>query len=140
MKYVANTEYTENLTESEKRKLRKQTKHYVSKENLLYYVSAKGETRRVVRETEKHRILYFSVQMKLNDVEGTYHCPLCNKPSVQDVVGCDNCMEWCLTKEPKSKTWFCGYCDLKPYKNIVEFVIKVISSCTLIYVSMEQIA
>ena len=55
--------------------------------------------------------------MKLNDVEGAYHCPLCNKPSVKDVVGCDNCMEWyhlkclCLTKEPKSKKWFCGYCD-----------------------------
>ena len=57
LKYVENTEYTENLTESEKRKLRKQAKHYVSKDNLLYYVSAKGETRRVVRETEKHRIL-----------------------------------------------------------------------------------
>ena len=42
------------LTESEKRKLRKQAKHYVSKDNLLYYVGAKGETRRVVRETEKH--------------------------------------------------------------------------------------
>ena len=47
--------------------------------------------------------------MKLNDVEGSYHFPLCNKPSVQDVVGCDNCMQWhhlkclCLTKEPKSK-------------------------------------
>lgn len=57
LKYVENTEYTENLTESEKRKLRKQAKHYVSKDNLLYYVSAKGENRRVVRETEKHRIL-----------------------------------------------------------------------------------
>jgi hypothetical protein len=57
LKYVENTEYTENLTESEKRKLRKQAKHYVSKDNLFYYVSAKGETRRVVRETEKHRIL-----------------------------------------------------------------------------------
>jgi hypothetical protein len=33
-----------------KRKLRKQAKHYVSKDNLLYYVSAKGENRRVVRE------------------------------------------------------------------------------------------
>ena len=110
------------------------------RKTFLYYASAKGETRRVVRETEKHRILYFSVQMKLNDVEGAHHCPLCNKQSVQDVDGCDNCMEWCLTKEPKLKTWFCGYCDLKPYKNIVEFVIKVISSCTLIYVSMEQIA
>ena len=33
---------------------RKQAKHYVSKDNLLYYVGAKGETRRVVRETEKH--------------------------------------------------------------------------------------
>jgi hypothetical protein len=49
--------------------------------------------------------------------EGAYHFPLCNKPSLQDVVGCDNCMEWyhfkclCLTKEPKSKMWFCGYCD-----------------------------
>ena len=42
------------LTESEKRKLRKQAKHYVSKDNHLYYVGAKGETRRVVRETEKH--------------------------------------------------------------------------------------
>jgi hypothetical protein len=40
-----------------KRKLRKQAKHYVSKDNLLYYVSAKGETRRVVRKTGKHRIL-----------------------------------------------------------------------------------
>ena len=38
--------------------------------------------------------MYFSVQMKLNDVEGAYHCPLCNKPSVQNVVGCDNFMEW----------------------------------------------
>ena len=28
------------------------------------------------------------------------------------------------------------YCDLKPYKNLVEFVIKVISFCVLIYVSM----
>ena len=37
-----------------KKKLRKQAKHYVSKDNLLYYVGAKGETRRVVRETEKH--------------------------------------------------------------------------------------
>jgi hypothetical protein len=55
--YVENTEYTEHLTESEKRKLRKQAKHYVSKDYLLYYVSAKGENRRVVRETEKHRIL-----------------------------------------------------------------------------------
>ena len=55
-KYAENTEYTENLTESEKRKLRKQA-NYVSKDNLLYYVSAKGETRRVVRKTEKHRIL-----------------------------------------------------------------------------------
>jgi hypothetical protein len=36
------------LTESEKRKLRKQAKHYVSKDNLLYYIGAKGETRRVV--------------------------------------------------------------------------------------------
>jgi hypothetical protein len=27
LKYVENTEYTENLTESEKRKLRKQAKH-----------------------------------------------------------------------------------------------------------------
>ena len=37
---------------------RKQAKHYVSKDNFLYYVGAKGETRRVVsRETEKHRIL-----------------------------------------------------------------------------------
>ena len=42
------------LTESEKKKLRKQAKHYVSKDNLLYYVGANGETRRVVRETEKH--------------------------------------------------------------------------------------
>jgi hypothetical protein len=67
--------------------------------------------------------MYFSVQMKLNDVEGSYHFPLCNKPSVQDVVGCDNCMEWLL--------WL-----LKPHKNVVEFVIKVISSCALIYVSM----
>ena len=57
LKYVENTEYTENLTESEKRKLRKQAKQYVSKDKLLYYVSANGETRRVVRETEKHRIL-----------------------------------------------------------------------------------
>jgi hypothetical protein len=57
LKYVENTEYTENLTEIEKRKLRKQAKHYVSKDKLLYYVSAKGETRRVVRKTEKHRIL-----------------------------------------------------------------------------------
>jgi hypothetical protein len=57
LKYVENTEYTENLTESEKRKLTKQAKHYVSKDNLLHYVSAKGETRRVVRETEKHSIL-----------------------------------------------------------------------------------
>ena len=55
LKYVEYTEYTENLTESEKRKLRKQAKHYVSKDYLLCY--AKGETRRVVRETEKHRIL-----------------------------------------------------------------------------------
>jgi hypothetical protein len=39
---VENTEYTENLTECEKRKLRKQAKHYVSKDNLLYYVTAKG--------------------------------------------------------------------------------------------------
>ena len=61
LKYVENTEYTENLTESEKRKLRKQAKHYVSKDNLLYYVSAKGETRRVVRETEKHRILVLAI-------------------------------------------------------------------------------
>jgi hypothetical protein len=37
--------------------LRKQAKQYVSKDNLLYYVSAKGENRRVVREAEKHRIL-----------------------------------------------------------------------------------
>ena len=36
LKYAKNTEYTENLTESEKRKLRKQAKHYVSKDNLLY--------------------------------------------------------------------------------------------------------
>jgi hypothetical protein len=43
--YVEITEYTENLTESEKRKLRKQAKHYVSKDYLLYY--AKGETRRI---------------------------------------------------------------------------------------------
>jgi hypothetical protein len=57
LKYVENTEYTEDLTESKKRKLRKQAKQYVSKDKLLYYVSAKGETRRVVRETEKHRIL-----------------------------------------------------------------------------------
>ena len=35
LKYVENTEYSENV----------------------YYVSAKGETRPVVRETEKHRIL-----------------------------------------------------------------------------------
>jgi hypothetical protein len=34
LKYVENTEYTENLTESEKRKLRKQAKHYVSKDKL----------------------------------------------------------------------------------------------------------
>jgi hypothetical protein len=54
---LENTEYTANLTESEKRKLRKQTKHYVSNDNLSYYVSAKGENRRVVRETEKHRII-----------------------------------------------------------------------------------
>jgi hypothetical protein len=40
LKYVENTEYTENLTECEKRRLRKPTKHYVSKDNLLYYVSA----------------------------------------------------------------------------------------------------
>ena len=63
--------------------------------------------------------------MKLNDVEGAYHCPLCNKPSVQD-VGCDNCMEWyhlkCLWSVPNQGT--------------KEFVIKVISSCALIYVSM----
>jgi hypothetical protein len=32
------------LTESEKRKLRKQAKHYVSKDNHLYYVGVKGET------------------------------------------------------------------------------------------------
>jgi hypothetical protein len=44
LKYIENTEYTENLTESEKRKLRKQTKHYVSKDNVIYYVSVKGET------------------------------------------------------------------------------------------------
>ena len=44
LKYVENTEYTENLTESEKRKLRKQAKHYVSKDNHLYYVGVKGET------------------------------------------------------------------------------------------------
>jgi hypothetical protein len=31
MVYFCRTEYTENLTESEKRKLRKQAKHYVSK-------------------------------------------------------------------------------------------------------------
>jgi galactose-1-phosphate uridylyltransferase len=49
--------YTGNLTESEKRKLRKQAKHYVSKENLLFYASAKGETRRVVRETEKFCVI-----------------------------------------------------------------------------------
>jgi hypothetical protein len=36
LKYFENTEYTDNLTESEKRKLRKQAKHYVSKDNLLY--------------------------------------------------------------------------------------------------------
>jgi hypothetical protein len=34
LKHVENTEYTENLTENEKRKLRKQAKHYVSKDNL----------------------------------------------------------------------------------------------------------
>ena len=45
LKYVENTEYTENLTESEKMKLRKQAKHYVSKDNLSYYVNVKGETR-----------------------------------------------------------------------------------------------
>jgi hypothetical protein len=27
------------------------------KDNILYYVSAKGENRRVVREAEKHRII-----------------------------------------------------------------------------------
>jgi hypothetical protein len=56
LKYVENTEYTytKNLTKSEKRKIRKQAKHYVSMDNLLYYVNAKGETRRVVRETEKY--------------------------------------------------------------------------------------
>jgi hypothetical protein len=70
LKYVANTEYTGNLTESEKRKLRKQAKHYVSKENLLFYASAKGETRRVVRETEKHRILVFATYF--NSVEYRY--------------------------------------------------------------------
>jgi predicted nucleic acid-binding Zn ribbon protein len=32
--------------------------------------------------------MYFSVQMKLNDVEVAYHCPLCNKPSVQDDNAC----------------------------------------------------
>jgi DNA/RNA-binding domain of Phe-tRNA-synthetase-like protein len=41
LKYVENTEYTENLTESEKSKLMKQAKHYVSKDKLwdnsLYY-------------------------------------------------------------------------------------------------------
>ena len=34
LKYVENTEYSEHLTGSEKRKLRKQAKHYVSKDNL----------------------------------------------------------------------------------------------------------
>jgi hypothetical protein len=56
LKYVENTEYTytENLAKSEKRKIRKQAKHYFSQDNLLYYVKAKRETRRVVRETEKY--------------------------------------------------------------------------------------
>jgi hypothetical protein len=35
LKYVENTEYTANLTKIEKRKLRKQAKHYISKDNLL---------------------------------------------------------------------------------------------------------
>jgi hypothetical protein len=34
LKHVENTEYTENLTENEKRKLRKQAKHYVSKDTV----------------------------------------------------------------------------------------------------------
>jgi hypothetical protein len=67
--------------------------------------------------------IYFSVQMKLKDVEGAYHCPLCNKPSVQDVVGCDNCMEWfhlkclCLTKEPPNlKSW------IRPWKQVAKIM------------------
>ena len=57
--------------------------------------------------------------MKLNDVEGAYHCPLCNKPSVQDVVGCDNCMEWyhfkclCLPRNQSQKRGFVAIVTLK---------------------------
>ena len=83
LKYVEYTEYTENLTESEKRKLRKQAKHYVSKDNLLYYVSAKGENRRVVREAEKHRILR---ACHSDSTAGKYILELCLLNTESDVA------------------------------------------------------
>jgi hypothetical protein len=57
LKYAIDKEYQEGLTENEKRKIRRQAKQFVAKDNLLYFTNSDGETRRVVRETEKHRIL-----------------------------------------------------------------------------------
>jgi hypothetical protein len=56
LKYAIDN-YQEGLTENEKRKIRRQAKQFVAKDNLLYFTNSDGETRRFVRETEKHRIL-----------------------------------------------------------------------------------
>ena len=57
LKYAIDKEYQEGPTENEKRKIRRRAKQFVAKDNLLYFTNSDGETRRVVRETEKHRIL-----------------------------------------------------------------------------------
>ena len=55
--------------------------------------------------------MYFSVQVKLKDVEGAYHCPLCNKPSVQDVVGC---------AQPRNQSQKRGFAAIATLKTIQE--------------------
>ena len=49
LKYAIDKEY-QGLTEKEKRKIRKQAKQFVAKDNLLYFTNLDGETRRVVRK------------------------------------------------------------------------------------------
>jgi hypothetical protein len=55
--------YCEGLTENEKRKIRRQAKQFVAKDNLLYFTNSDGETRRFVRETEKHRFFELVTQI-----------------------------------------------------------------------------
>ena len=59
--------------------------------------------------------IYFLVKIKVDDVDGAYNCPICQQPSVKEVIGCGSMYNaWGSKKNcPTQKVGFVAFAGNK---------------------------